>query len=114
MLAWKLSHRVNLSDKRGLFRVGRDEELGIGLCPIRVGTRHEERGEQAAAEESLVPQRPEVTNRMRGQDQSVEATSRTEPSRYKGPAGMKRWVGLGVIAANLINIAHAMASPATR
>jgi IS5 family transposase len=34
--------------------------------------------------------------------------------RYKGPAGMKRWVGLGVIADNLINIAHAMASPARR
>ena len=34
--------------------------------------------------------------------------------RYKGPAGMKRWVGLGVIADNLINIGHAMASPATR
>jgi IS5 family transposase len=32
--------------------------------------------------------------------------------RYKGSAGMKRWVGLGVIADNLINIANAMASPA--
>ena len=32
--------------------------------------------------------------------------------RYKGPAGMKRWVGLGVIADNLINIAHAMAASA--
>jgi IS5 family transposase len=35
-------------------------------------------------------------------------------SRYKGSAGMKRWVGLGVIADNLINIAHAMAAPAAR
>ena len=34
--------------------------------------------------------------------------------RYKGPSGIKRWVGLGVIADNLINIGHAMASPATR
>jgi len=33
-------------------------------------------------------------------------------SRYKGTAGMKRWVGLGVIADNLINIAHAMAASA--
>ena len=32
--------------------------------------------------------------------------------RYKGTAGMKRWVGLGVIADNLINIAHAMAASA--
>jgi len=28
--------------------------------------------------------------------------------RYKGEAGMKRWVGLGVIADNLINIGYAM------
>jgi IS5 family transposase len=28
--------------------------------------------------------------------------------RYKGDAGMKRWVGLGVIADNLINIGAAM------
>ena len=26
--------------------------------------------------------------------------------RYKGDAGMKRWVGLGVIADNLINMAR--------
>jgi IS5 family transposase len=30
-------------------------------------------------------------------------------SRYKGQAGMKRWVGLGVIADNLVNISRAMA-----
>ena len=30
-------------------------------------------------------------------------------SRYKGTDGMRRWVGLGVIADNLINIAHALA-----
>ena len=34
--------------------------------------------------------------------------------RYKGPSGMKRWVGLGVIADNLINIARMMTSPASR
>ena len=28
--------------------------------------------------------------------------------RYKGEAGMKRWVGLGVIADNLLNIGRAM------
>jgi len=31
--------------------------------------------------------------------------------RYKGIDGMKRWVGLGVIADNLINIAQALESP---
>jgi IS5 family transposase len=29
--------------------------------------------------------------------------------RYQGPAGMKRWVGFGVIGDNLINIGHALA-----
>jgi IS5 family transposase len=31
--------------------------------------------------------------------------------RYKGPRGMQRWVGLGVIADNLINIGAALAAP---
>src|ERR1700682_6031870 len=30
--------------------------------------------------------------------------------RYKGLSGMKRWVGCGVIADNLINIGHALAA----
>jgi transposase, IS5 family len=34
--------------------------------------------------------------------------------RYKGDAGMKRWVGLGVIADNLINIGGAMDTRAAR
>lgn len=34
--------------------------------------------------------------------------------RYKGSAGMKRWVGLGVVADNLINIARAMAAASAR
>jgi IS5 family transposase len=34
--------------------------------------------------------------------------------RYRGDSGMKRWVGFGVIADNLINIARVMASPASR
>jgi IS5 family transposase len=33
-------------------------------------------------------------------------------SRYKGEAGIKRWVGLGVIADNVINIGRAMANRA--
>lgn len=35
-------------------------------------------------------------------------------SRYKGAAGMKRWVGLGVIADNLITIGHAMEKQAAQ
>ena len=34
--------------------------------------------------------------------------------RYKGEAGMKRWVGLGVIADNIINIGRAMEKRAAR
>ncbi len=34
--------------------------------------------------------------------------------RYKGSAGIKRWVGLGVIGDNLINIGHALAASAKR
>ena len=30
-------------------------------------------------------------------------------SRYRGDAGMQRWVGLGVIADNLVNISRVMA-----
>jgi len=32
--------------------------------------------------------------------------------RYKGPLGIKRWVGLGIIGDNLINIGHALAASA--
>ena len=35
-------------------------------------------------------------------------------SRYKGDDGMKRWVGLGVIADNLVNIGRALAKPPAR
>ena len=33
-------------------------------------------------------------------------------SRYKGDDGIKRWVGLGIIADNLVNIGHAIAKQA--
>src|ERR1700730_1658191 len=35
-------------------------------------------------------------------------------SRYKGEAGIRRWVGLGVIADNLVNISRAMAKQPSR
>jgi len=34
-------------------------------------------------------------------------------SRYKGEDGIKRWVGLGIVADNLVNIGHIMAKRAT-
>ena len=35
-------------------------------------------------------------------------------SRYKGDTGIKRWVGLGVIADNLVNISRVMAKQPSR
>jgi transposase, IS5 family len=32
--------------------------------------------------------------------------------RYKGMPGIQRWIGLGVVADNLINIGHALAPSA--
>ena len=57
----------------------------------------------------MVPQRPEVADRLRGSHQRGQTTAWTGRSRYKGDAGIKRWVGLGVIADNLVNISRVMA-----
>ena len=35
-------------------------------------------------------------------------------SRYKGPLGMKRWVGLGVIADNLVQVGTRLAQQVTQ
>ena len=40
-------------------------------------------------------------------DQCLEAPPGLERCRYRGPAGTERWVGLGVIAHNLLTIATA-------
>jgi IS5 family transposase len=49
-----------------------------------------------------------MADRMRGTHQRDQKQHGLSRCRYKGDAGMKRWVGLGVIADNLINIGHAM------
>ena len=56
----------------------------------------------ARAEETLVPQRPEMAYRMRRAHQRGQAAKRLDRCRYKGNAGMQRWVGLGVISDNLV------------
>ena len=45
----------------------------------------------------------------------LRKTSRRQPlrCRYKGEDGMKRWVGLGVISDNLINIGRAINEKST-
>ena len=77
---------------------------------------HQEPGAQTRAKEALVPQRPEMADRLRGSHQRGQATARTEsqpiqelPRRSRGRPGMQRWVGLGVIADNLVNISRVIA-----
>jgi len=49
---------------------------------------------QARAEEALVPQRPEMADRMRGTHQRGQAADTgSTRCRYKGDAGMERWSG---------------------
>jgi len=62
----------------------------------------------ARAEEALVPQRPEGAHRMRGTHQRGQAPTRPRPMPLQGFVGMQRWVGLGVIADNLVNIGCTM------
>ena len=58
---------------------------------------------------ALVPQRPEVADRMRQGRISVgKRRHGLNRCHYRGDAGMKRWVGLGVIADNIINIGRAI------
>ena len=56
----------------------------------------------------MVPQRSEVAHRMRRTYQRGQAATRPRPLRLKGDIGMNRWVGLGVIADNVVNIGRAI------
>jgi hypothetical protein len=44
----------------------------------------------------------------------VRAPARERPPKIKGRGRPKRWVGLGVIADNLVNISRAMANQSGR
>ena len=53
-----------------------------------------------------------ATKRRTGAEGRISVVKRRHGlnrSRYRGDAGMKRWVGLGVIADNPVNISRAMA-----
>jgi hypothetical protein len=52
--------------------------------------------------------------RFRARSTGTFGTEIKGTPRYKGSPGIQRWVGLGVIADNLINIGHALASSAER
>src|ERR1700736_116792 len=70
----------------------------------------QEPGAQTRAEKALVPQRAEMAHRLRGPISVVKRRHGLNRSRYRGEADMKRWVGLGAIADNLVNICRAMAN----
>jgi transposase, IS5 family len=57
---------------------------------------------------ALVPQRPEWRTGCEGRISVIKRRHGLNRCCYKGDAGMKRWVGLGVIAHNVINIGNAM------
>lgn len=42
--------------------------------------------------------------------QCTEAAARITPVLYRGLKGIKRWIGLGVLADNLIHIGEVMAA----
>ncbi len=49
-----------------------------------------------------------MAHRMRGTHSVVKRRHGLARCRYKGYVGMHRWVGLGVIADNLVNIGLAI------
>jgi len=51
-----------------------------------------------------------MAHRVRGTISVVKRRHGLNRCRYKGDAGMKRWVGLGIIADNLLNIGRALAT----
>jgi hypothetical protein len=52
-----------------------------------------------------------MAHRLRRPHQRTQTPTRLAAIEYKGISGMKRWVGLGVIADNLIHISNHMAAP---
>jgi hypothetical protein len=49
-----------------------------------------------------------MAHRMRRTHQRRQTATRPRRCRYKGYVGMNRWVGLGVIADNVLNIGRAI------
>jgi transposase, IS5 family len=56
------------------------------------------------------PQWPEMADRMRGTHRVVKRRHGLNRCRYRGEIGIQRWVGLGVIADNIVNIGRALQS----
>ena len=53
-----------------------------------------------------------MAHRVRGAHQRHQAPTGLSRCRYRGTTGMKRWVGLGIIAENLMSMGNTMAKQA--
>jgi transposase, IS5 family len=74
--------------------------------PVRSTKSPERKREQKSAGSAMV----KMANRCEGRISVVKRRHGLDRCRYKGDDGMKRWVGLGVIADNLINIGRTIAN----
>ena len=77
-----------------------------GVCIPNRSTKSLER--KTRAEKALVPQRQKWRTGCEGRISVAKRRHGLRRCRYKGYVGMHRWVGLGVIADNLVNIGRAM------
>jgi IS5 family transposase len=100
-------------------RILLSKERGGSDCQRRQAGLHsqsldQKRRAQARTEKALVPPGSDMADRLRGPHQRGQAPAWPQPLPHKGDDGMKRWVGLGVIADNLITIGRAMAKQSAR
>src|SRR4051812_5661468 len=65
----------------------------------------------ARTEEALVPGGQTWRTGCEGRISVVKRRHGLNRCRYKCDTGMQRWIGLGIIADNLITIGHALAKP---
>ena len=69
-------------------------------------------GTQTAAKATLVQEASEMAPGCEGRISVLKHRHGLKRCRYKGPNGMKRYVGLGVIADNIIHIGDHLAGHA--
>jgi Transposase DDE domain len=91
--------RRRFSEKR---RNGR--EANFGSEPL-----HEESRTATTSEETILPLGQKWRTGAEGRISVLKRRHGLNRCRYRGEAGMQRWVGLGVIADNLINIGRYLA-----
>jgi IS5 family transposase len=89
------------------------QERGSGESPRRQARLHsqpfdQEPRAQTRAEEALFRNGQKWRTGCEGRISVVNRRHGLDRCRYKGDAGMKRWVGLGVIADNVVNIGRTM------